>query len=76
MFRVSWQLPLPAFSWPVQVGVPPLTLTVTVPVGVPAGEVTWKLTVKVEPLTDGSGLSAVMAVDVAAGGGGAAAVTV
>jgi hypothetical protein len=46
------------------------SLTVTVPVGVPPDEVTWKATVTLEPLTDGSGLSDVMVVVVPAGGGG------
>ncbi len=73
---VRSQLPTPPLNVPAQVAVPPLTLTVTLPVGVPRPEVTWKLTVKVEPLTDGSGSSDVMAVVVAAGGGGGAAATV
>ena len=74
--KASWQLPVPPLRLPVQVDVPPLTLTVTLPVGVPPLDVTPKFTVNVEPTRDGSGSSEVMAVDVAAGGGGGAARTV
>jgi hypothetical protein len=48
----------------------------TLPVGVPALDVTRTDTVTLLPLTEGSGESAVMIVVVPAGGGGGAAVTV
>jgi hypothetical protein len=73
--RVSWQLPVPPLRVEVHDVLP--SPTVTLPVGVPPpSEVTWKFTVTVAPLIDGSGLSLVIVVAVEAGGGGGWAVTV
>ena len=58
---------LPAATSALQVSSPPEAVTWTVPVGVPAGEVTWKVTTTPSAGTDGSGVSAVMAVVVEAG---------
>jgi hypothetical protein len=63
------QLPLPETTEPVHVSAPPLTVTVTSPVGAPLpGEftVTSKFTVTLWPTDDGSGLSEVIVVVVAA----------
>jgi len=54
----------------------PFTVTLTLPVGVPPVDITWKLTVNCWPRFDGSGSSLVIVVVVGAGGGGGAAVTV
>jgi hypothetical protein len=61
------QLPCPPLSASLQLSTP--SLTVTVPVGVRAAEPTVKLTVTVAPVSEGSGLSAVIDVVVAEGGG-------
>jgi len=53
----------------------PFSVTLTLPVGVPPVDITWKLTVNCWPRSDGSGSSWVMVVVVDAGGGGGAAVT-
>jgi hypothetical protein len=74
--RIIEQLPSPPDSAMVHVAFAPLTLIVTLPVGVPAPDVTRTPTVTVPPLIDGSGRSEVMVVVVPAGGGGGAAVTV
>ena len=69
--RASEQLPVPsAPRGALQLSVSSLTLTITVPSGVPAPEVTVKPTVTASPGLDGSGLWPVMVVVVAAGGGG------
>jgi hypothetical protein len=70
VLRAREQLPDPPARSPVQLSTP--SVTVTVPAGVPAGELTVKLTVTASPGSDGSGVSAVMVVVVVAGGGGAA----
>ena len=57
---------MPAATLPVQLAVPSLTVTVTVPVGVPLLELTEKLTGNASPATDGSGVSLVIVVVVGA----------
>jgi hypothetical protein len=60
---------LPAATLALQLP-PSGSVTVTVPVGVPPGEVTVKLTVTIAPASDGSGESPVIVVVVAAAGTG------
>jgi hypothetical protein len=62
VLSVSWQLPLPPLRVPLQEEVPPLALTMTLPVGVPPLDATRKLTVNAEPAAEGSGESAVIVV--------------
>jgi len=61
---VGVNVQVPAATVPTQVTVP--SLTVTFPVGVPPLDVTVKVTVTACPTTDGSGVSAVIAVVVPA----------
>jgi hypothetical protein len=60
----------------VQVGVPSLTVILTVPSGVAPLAVTVNRMVRVVPLTLGSGLSSVIVVTVSPGDGGGAEATV
>src|SRR6266550_3786263 len=61
---VAVRAQVPAATVPMQLSVP--SLTVTLPVGVPPGDVTVKLIVTASPTSDGSGVSPVIVVVVAA----------
>src|SRR5437773_342373 len=62
---VAVRAQVPAATVPMQLSVP--SPTVTLPVGVPPGDVTVKLIVTASPTSDGSGVSPVIVVVVAAG---------
>jgi hypothetical protein len=67
--KTIWQLPEPLLNVPLHVSEPPLTVTVTEPVGAPlpgATAATLKLTVTACPITEESGRSEVIVVVVSA----------
>jgi hypothetical protein len=71
LVSASEQLPAPSSPRePLQLSGSSFTVTFTTPTGVPAPEITMKLTVTASPGADGSGLCPVIVVVVPAGGGG------